>query len=203
MITSLDQLDLTKEYTYADYLTWRLTERVELIRGKILRMSPGANRRHQDIALDIAFELKTFLRQKPCSIYIAPFDVRLPLPAHRQKKGKTDTVVQPDILVVCDPSKLDDQCCNGAPDLVIEILSPDNGKRERKTKYELYEAAGVLEYWVVNPAEENVTCFHLNAEGQYQGGKPYYAEDDIPSRILEGFVLKGSDILNHIEDFPL
>lgn len=202
MITSLDQLDLTKEYTYADYLTWRLSERVELIKGKILKMSPGPNRRHQEISFELSFFIGQHLREKSCKAFTAPFDVRLPLPLHRQKKGKVDTVVQPDIVVICDPEKLDDQGCNGAPDLVVEILSPGNSKREMKIKMELYQNAGVQEYWMIDPLRECVTCFHLDANGEYQGGKPYFAEDDIPSRVLEGFVLKGSNILNHLEDLP-
>lgn len=206
MITSLDQLDLTKEYTYADYLTWRLTERVELIRGKILRMSPGPNRRHQEVSGELYGLMWSYFRSQNrsgCQLFSAPFDVRLPLPQHRQKKGKINTVVQPDILVVCDPDKLDDQGCNGAPDLVVEILSPGNSKREMKVKMELYQNTGVQEYWIVDPYQERIFCYHLDAVGEYQGGKPYFAEDDIPSRVLEGFVLKGSEVLNYLEDTPL
>ncbi|MEZ4987611.1 MAG: Uma2 family endonuclease [Saprospiraceae bacterium] len=126
--------------------------------------------------------------------------MRLPLPENKQKSGKVDTVVQPDIVVVCDPSKLDEQGCNGAPDFIIEILSPGNSRREMKTKFELYETAGVKEYWLVEPLRECVTCYHLDATGQYVGSRPYFAEDDIPSRVLDGFVLKGRDILNELAD---
>lgn len=200
MITSFDQLDLSKRYTYADYLTWKFKERVELLRGKVLKMSPAPNRRHQKISIKLSYLIMQHLDGKACQAYTAPFDVRLPLPEARQEQGKADTVVQPDIVVVCDLAKLDEQGCNGAPDLLIEILSPGNSKREMKDKMELYESAGVPEYWIVDPLRECVTCYHLNEAGQYQSGAPFFAEDDIPSRVLKGFVIKGSEILNELED---
>ena len=198
MITSFDQLDLSKRYTYADYLTWKFKERVELLRGRVLKMSPAPNRRHQDIALNLAVMLKKHTSKSPCAVYIAPFDVRLPLPEARQKQGKADTVVQPDIVVVCDPAKLDEQGCNGTPNLIIEILSPGNSKREMKDKMELYQSAGVPEYWIVDPLRECVNCYHLNEAGHYQSGTPFFAEDDIPSQVLKGFVVQGREILNEL-----
>ncbi|MEZ4987610.1 MAG: Uma2 family endonuclease [Saprospiraceae bacterium] len=200
MITSFDQLDLNKTYSYADYLTWQFSERVELFRGRVFRMSPAPNRRHQEISFELSVYIGVFLKGKHCKAFTAPFDVRLPLPENKQKSGKVDTVVQPDIVVVCDPSKLDEQGCNGAPDFIIEILSPGNSRREMKTKFELYETAGVKEYWLVEPLRECVTCYHLDATGQYVGSRPYFADDDIPSWVLDGFVLKGRDILNEWED---
>ncbi|MEZ4987601.1 MAG: Uma2 family endonuclease [Saprospiraceae bacterium] len=200
MITSLDQLDPQGTYTYADYLTWAFKERVELWRGRIAKMSPAPNRRHQEIATDLTVVLGTFLKGTDCKLFAAPFDVRLPLPEQRQKKGKTDTVVQPDLCVVCDPSKLDEQGCNGAPDLVIEILSPGNSKREMRDKYALYEAAGVREYWIVDPVREWIQTYVMDADGQFRGKPPYYAGDDVPSATIEGFVLKADEILQYMED---
>lgn len=194
MITSLDQLDLDKRYTYADYLTWQLKERVELWRGRIARMAPAPNRKHQVIAVEMTRRLSNHLFQKKCQVYIAPFDVRLPLPEAKQKKDRTDTVVQPDICVVCDLSKLDDQGCNGAPALVIEILSPGNTKREMKSKYELYESAGVQEYWLVHPVEEYVVVYQLTEGGTYQASKHLLEEEIIPSKVLPGLQLKVEDI---------
>jgi Uma2 family endonuclease len=194
MITSLDQLDLDKTYTYADYLTWQFKERVELWRGRIARMSPAPNIRHQEVSWELVRLLGNHLHRQHCKAFAAPVDVRLPLPKGAQKGGKTDTVVQPDICVVCDLSKLDDQGCNGAPDLVIEILSPGNTKREMKSKYELYESAGVQEYWLVHPVEEYVVVHILMESGTYQASKHLLEEEIIPSQVLPDLQLKAEDI---------
>lgn len=190
MITSLDQLDLNKRYTYADYLQWRLTERVELLRGKIVTMSPAPSVRHQRIVGDLHAYIWMFLKeqQKGCQVFSAPFDVRLLLP---KKQGEEDvsTVVQPDISVVCDASKLDKQACVGAPDLVVEVLSPGNSKKELKQKFDLYQENAVTEYWIVYPTEESIIVYTLNEEGKYIGSSPYVAEDELTSIVLKGFAL--------------
>ena len=131
----LADLDINKIYTYADYYKWKFEERVELIKGKIFEMSPAPNRLHQEIAGKLYLRLGTFLYNNPCKVYIAPFDVRLP----RKSKNDKDitTVLQPDLCVICDPSKLDVRGCIGAPDIVVEVLSPSNNKKELKNKYEV------------------------------------------------------------------
>lgn len=168
-ITDINQLDLNKVYSYADYLLWKFEERVELFKGKIYKMSPAPNLKHQEVSFNLTLSIGNQFNRHSCKLFIAPFDVRLP------KKGKEDqevfTVVQPDLCVVCDENKLDKRGCIGAPDLVIEILSPGNSKKEMKQKYELYEEAGVQEYWVVHPEEENITIFSLQ-NGKYIGLKP-------------------------------
>ncbi len=122
-------LDLTKTYSYADYLTWSFNERLELIKGKIFKMSSALSRNHQEVSITIGSELKVFLKGKPCKVYSAPFDVRI----SRQKEDRQIiTVLQPDICVVCDLTKLDVKGCLGSPDIVVEILSP--GKSERTSK---------------------------------------------------------------------
>ena len=189
MITSLDQLDLNKKYTYADYLTWRLKERVELIKGKVFKMSPVPNVRHQRIASFLIRILGNHLEGKKCEVFSAPFDVRL-------KKEDQYTVVQPDLCVICDSNKLDEQGCIGAPDLIIEILSPGNSKKEMQDKFKLYEQAGVLEYWLVDPIREFVIVYHLNKDGVYSGSQLYLANQYIPSKVLKGFNLDASQILN-------
>jgi Uma2 family endonuclease len=110
-ITSLSQLNLDGYYTYQDYLTWKFKERVELFKGVIAKMSPAPNRRHQEISGFLAMSIYNYLQGKPCKAYTAPFDVRLPV---SNKEGKVDTVVQPDICVVCNLDLLDEQGCNGA-----------------------------------------------------------------------------------------
>jgi Uma2 family endonuclease len=200
VITSIDQLDLEKRYTYADYLTWRFKERVELIKGHIFKMSPAPSLRHQKISGIIEFNIASFLKEKKCNMYHAPFDVRLPLPPKKAKGNKVDTVVQPDIVVVCDESKLDERGCFGAPDMVVEILSPGNSRREMRDKYDLYENAGVREYWIVDPERELVIVYQLDVQGRYFGSRPYLRGDMVPSNVLEGFALDTTEILNEPEE---
>ena len=180
-------LDLSKEYTYADYLKWTFEDRLELIKGKLFKMSPAPSRIHQKLSVILTRELADYLKGKPCEIYVAPFDVRLP------RKSKEDkeiiTVVQPDICVICDPSKLDDKGCLGAPDIIIEILSPGNNKKELANKYEVYEEAGVKEYWLIVPIESACFQYILNKEGRYFAAKPLTTGDKVTTPILPGFSL--------------
>jgi Uma2 family endonuclease len=160
---SIDDLDFSKTYTYADYYSWRFEERLELIKGKIFKMSPAPGGNHQSISLNIAGALNYFLRNKSCKVYAAPYDVRLVRNEKSDKKVKT--VVQPDVCVICDLSKVADQrSCLGAPDIVVEILSPGNNAKELKIKYNLYEEFGVKEYWLVYPDERSLIRYILNDE---------------------------------------
>jgi Uma2 family endonuclease len=178
-ITQLSQLDLTASYSYADYLTWQLNEAVELIKGKIQLMSPAPNVKHQGISWRFNGLLFNYFNNKVCNAFSAPFDVRL---YDRSKSllanKEVTTVVQPDICVICDSSKLDEQGCNGAPDWIIEILSKGNSKKEVKTKHMLYAESGVKEYWLVFPYEEVINQFVLNDDtGQYQLTNSYAGDD--------------------------
>ena len=153
-ITNINQLDpINGLYTYAEYLLWKFEERVELLKGKLFKMS-APSPAHQVVQSNLNIELGLYFRNQKCQIYPAPFDVRLPA------KGETGdaihTVVQPDLCVVCDRTKIDSRGCIGAPDLVIEIISPGNSKKELKQKFKLYEEAGVREYWVIHLSEEYV-----------------------------------------------
>lgn len=133
MITDINQLDFKKRYTYADYLTWKFTERVELIKGWLYKMSPAPRRRHQKISGELFFLLKSNSLLEGCEIYDAPFDVRL-VKNERAQHRTIDTVVQPDICVICDPGKLDEMGCQGAPDLIVEITSPATAKKDYNEK---------------------------------------------------------------------
>lgn len=186
MVTDINQLDFSKQYTYSDYLTWQFKERVELLRGWVSRMSPAPLRRHQDYSTRIFRALVTHFPEKQCKVYTAPFDVTLPDSAKGTDPEKARTVVQPDLCVVCDKSKLNRRGCNGAPDLVIEILLPGNSKKEVETKYRLYEEAGVREYWLVDSAHFVVTVFDLK-EGAFQFRKMYPADAVVPSGIFPEF----------------
>ena len=174
-ITSLSQLDLNGSYSYSDYLKWKFKERVEIINGKIMAMSPAPNRLHQRISMRLTLELAKVFNNQQCQMYVAPFDVRFP-----DSNGKIKTVVQPDLCVICDPNKLDEKGCIGAPDLIVEILSPGNSKREMKDKYELYQEQGVSEYWIVRPEEQHIQIYVLE-NGRYIGVQPVVEGDVVTS----------------------
>lgn len=180
-ITSIDQLNLDGTYTYADYLLWKFEERVELLRGRIFKMSPAPARNHQKISFNLYGEFYKHFEKKKCEIYPAPFDVRLP--QNNLENKKIYTVVQPDLCVVCNLEKLDERGCVGAPDLVVEILSPGNSKKEMKNKFELYEEAGVREYWIVQPEYEN-TIIYVLEDDKYRSFAPFTEEDEIKSHIF-------------------
>jgi Uma2 family endonuclease len=185
-ITELSQLDLTASYSYAYYLTWQLSEAVELIKGKILLMSPAPNVKHQKLSIFLASRLFNYFENKACQVFSAPFDVRL---YDRNKSllanKEITTVVQPDICVICDSSKLDEQGCNGAPDWIIEILSKGNSQKEVKIKHALYAESGVKEYWLVFPYEEVINQFVLNEESrQYQLSNSYAGDDVAASHLF-------------------
>jgi Uma2 family endonuclease len=180
-------LDLSKTYSYADYLKWTFEDRLELIKGKIFKMTPAPASAHQRISLRISNELYNNLKNQLCQVYYAPFDVRLPRKGENEDK-KVITVVQPDICVICDPSKIDIRGCTGAPDIVIEILSPGNNQKELKNKYEDYEESGVLEYWLISPQDKTFLKYTL-IEGQYQPSRLLTIGDIITTPILPGFEL--------------
>lgn len=162
-------------YTYSDYVKWPDDERWELINGIAYDMSPAPSRRHQEISMELARQISNYLADKPCRVYAAPFDVRLP--EGEQADEDIKNVVQPDIVVVCDPAKLDDRGCKGAPDLIIEISSPHTSGKDMKEKLDLYERTGVREYWIAHPTDKILMVFKLGPDGRY--GRPYvYTEGD-------------------------
>ncbi|GAW84803.1 conserved hypothetical protein [Bathymodiolus platifrons methanotrophic gill symbiont] len=181
-ITQLSQLDSEATYSYADYLTWQLDKAVELIRGKVMLMSPAPNVKHQSIVTNLGGVLYQFFYKKPCKLFYAPFDVRL-YDQHKSIKADQDiyTVVQPDLSVICDPEKLTEQGCLGAPDWIIEILSPGNSKKEMQIKYALYQESGVKEYWMVYPYEKAVHQFMLDVETEKYQLIAMFAEEDYAS----------------------
>jgi Uma2 family endonuclease len=155
-------------FTYRDYATWPDNERWELIDGQAVNMGPAPNRQHSLVSTELVRQLANFFQGHPCEVHAAPFDVRLP--NHQEADEQIDTVVQPDIVVVCDPQKLDDQGCRGAPDLVIEIVSPSTASRDHITKRDLYERHRVKEYWLVSPGDRIVTIYRLEPPGRF--GQP-------------------------------
>ena len=185
-VLSLEDIDASLTYSYAHYLTWLFDDRVELIKGKVFPMS-GPARMHQRVSVRISYFLYQFLIGRPCEVYTAPFDVRF----FKESKADKDiyTVLQPDICVICDQAKLDDKGCIGAPDIVIEILSPGNNKKELLHKYLVYEEFGVKEYWVISPDEKTFLKYTFNENGRYIPSKLFTLSEKITSAVLPGFEL--------------
>ena len=173
-------------YSFADALAWDESDRAEIIDGEIILMAPPPLREHQDISVEIATQLRVFLRGKQCKVYPAPFAVR-PFEQDGDRPEDVDTMVEPDITVVCDPAKLDKYGCKGAPDLVIEILSPSTRTHDLRVKYRLYQKAGVREYWIVDPKNKTVQVFTLDDHGYYGAAEVYTAEMKVPVSLWDDF----------------
>jgi len=184
-------LDLEKRYTLADWRSWPDDERWELINGVAYNMNPSPREKHQDRAGQLFARLFIWLENKPCKVYMAPLDVFLPKP-HIQtkedasKSDSNDTVVQPDVLAVCNPDKIHDNGIHGAPDFVVEVLSDSTANKDFSIKLELYEQSGVREYWIIQP--ETATVFQYVLEGvafapvrEFRRGMP------VPSSVFTGF----------------
>ncbi len=167
-------------YTYGDYRTWNGDTRWELIDGLAYAMAPAPTRTHQIIVGEIFRQVANQLQGQPCRAFIAPFDVRLP--RGNEADDAVESVVQPDVVVVCDSKKLDEKGCRGAPDWIVEVLSPSTADHDHKLKRALYERSGVLEYWLVHPTDRLVHVYRL-ANGQY--GKPdvFVFSDVVATRV--------------------
>ena len=177
-------------------MTWKFEGMVELIRGKVFQMSPAPNRAHQKVSRNLLLKIGNYLEGNKCEVYNAPFDVRLPLPENQKTNNKIETVVQPDLCVICDPRKLDVQGCIGAPDWVIEILSKSTSKKDFTDKFEVYENAGVREYWIVDPESCILTTYLLNEEGKYKqaSNRPYVRGESVPVAVFSGFSIEINEI---------
>jgi Uma2 family endonuclease len=194
IIKNISELDLTKNYTYSDYLLWQFSDRVELIKGFILKMSPAPNTNHQKISQNLNGYFYNFFQNKNCQVFVAPFDVRLPIKSAK----KETTVVQPDLSIICDDNKLDDRGCNGSPDLIIEIISPNNSKHDIHTKFNLYQEAGVLEYWLVEPTEKIILIYTL-PNGVYIGLKPLVEGEIVKSLLFPEIKISVKDIFYRVK----
>ena len=174
-----------RRFSYKDYCKWTDDGRWELIDGVEYDMSPAPSRIHQKLSGELFVRIHTVLKDKQCDVYAAPFDVRL---ADYAEASDEDifTVVQPDIVVVCDKLKLDERGCVGAPDLIIEILSPYSAAKDMKTKRDLYEQHGVKEYWLVHPIDKTFIVYCLNEVKQYAKAEIYADQDIFESAVIEG-----------------
>ena len=194
-IVSLSQLDVANGiYSYADYLTWKFDQTVELFKGKILEMS-APSRRHQGMSMELSVIVYQKFKGHHCKFYAAPFDVRLYDKTKSAKANKDIfTVVQPDICIICDLEKLDENGFIGSPDLVIEILSSGNSSKEMKLKKALYEESGVREYLIFDPEHENVFQFHLTETDVYSPATIYVDNEILTSVIFPDFQINLKEI---------
>lgn len=186
-------------YSYADYLKWTIQERFELIKGKVFKMSPAPSTAHQRASSELTYIFKSFLKGKKCEVFIAPFDVRFPKTSNENEQ--IFTVLQPDLCVVCDPSKIDDKGCIGAPDIVVEILSPGNNRKELDNKFHVYEEAGVKEYWLIHPLEKTFFRYIIDDKGNYQPQRLLTMGDIVTTNVLPGFELVLEDVFRERNDF--
>lgn len=178
-------------WTYADYCSWPEEERWELIDGVAYAMVPAPTRLHQEIVGDLYYLMRRELEGRPCHVYPAPFDVRLP--DGYEGDEQTQTVVQPDISVFCSEKHLDDKGARGAPDLVVEILSPSTSSKDSIIKRSLYERHGVPEYWIVDPETRVVYQFTLES-GRYPEPKVLDIDSQLESAILSGVKFELKDL---------
>ena len=193
MVTKFEDLDPNAVYTFADYLTWQFKERVEIIKGKLSKMAMPSEK-HQRVSGNLHRLFANHFYKKTPRIYFPLFDVRL---HHRKANDKSIyTVVQPDITVVCDMSKIDDKGCDGAPDLIIEILSPSTGSRDLKDKKEVYEFAEVPEYWIVHPQDQTVVVYILNKQKKYVLENIYASTDIIKVSTFQDLDIDLTDVFD-------
>ncbi len=177
---------LTERYTYADYRTWEEDKRWELIQG-VPYCQAAPSTEHQRLVTRLLAQFEIYLEGKSCEVLPAPIDVILADKSQQQEE--INTVVQPDLIICCDPSKITRRACEGAPDLIIEVLSPSTFKRDLNDKFQLYEKVGVKEYWVVSPGETSVIVYELDKAGRFQETGIYFLPEtnSVPVSIFENF----------------
>ena len=180
------------KFSYKDYLTWPHDERWELLDGIPYAMSPAPSRIHQEICGELFFKIKSYLQDKSCKVYIAPFDVRL----CKQEDEDTEivNVVQPDITVIYNPNILDDQGAKGVPDLVVEIVSPSSTFTDYVKKLNLYGEYGVKEYWIIDPKKRSLFIYQIQETGQYGAPTIYSDEDEVKVGLFDALTIKLQEI---------
>lgn len=187
--------DYNRTYTYGDYLKFDIEEMVEIIRGKIFRMSPAPRLKHQQINGNIFAVIHSALKGKNCKVFNAPVDVVLPI--KNKKKDKSTTVVQPDICVICNPDILEDKAIFGVPDFIIEIVAGKDVKKDTQIKFDLYQEAGVKEYWIVLADIKMVEVFLLE-NGKYQRLNAFSEDDVVPVETIPALVISIEDIFQGV-----
>lgn len=178
---------------YAEYLLTSEEERWEIIDGKPYNLAPAPSPEHQRTVSSLQGEFYAFLKGKPCTSYVAPFDVRLM--TDEKPDDQIRNIVQPDLVVICDESKIDGKGCNGPPDLIVEVLSLATAKRDRSDKLRLYRLSGVKEYWIVDPSNKTVEVFHWH-EHQFADAKVYTWDETIPVGLSDDWIVDLKDVLS-------
>lgn len=178
MVTKLN--NSRQKFTYKDYRIWPDDERWELIEGEAYNMTPAPNILHQSISMKLSSQFVLYSRNKECRVFAAPFDVLL-----GEDEENAESVVQPDLLIICDKEKLKSgKYCFGAPDLIIEILSPSTMKKDMREKYLLYQKYGVKEYWIVDPDSKDLGAYILQDNGKYEDPHIYKADEKVTPSIF-------------------
>lgn len=182
-------------YTYNDYKNKKDDNRYELIDGRFYAMSPAPSRIHQKIITELSRNIGNYIENNliSCEVYVSPFDVRLL--DEGQTEDSCTNVVQPDISVICDKTKLDDKGCIGAPEFIIEVVSPSNASIDYVKKLYLYEKFYVKEYWIINPETEHILVYILNENNQYSEPYIYTFSEIVKSNFLHGYEVKINDIV--------
>ncbi|ACM59188.1 Uma2 family endonuclease [Caldicellulosiruptor bescii] len=184
-------------YTYEDYLNWPNDQRIELIDGKVYLMAPPSTI-HQRILRELFINFAMYLKGKQCEVFSAPFGVRFPS-ANEKNNEEIKTVVEPDIVVVCDKSKIDNEGLKGAPDLIVEITSPSTASKDKIEKFNLYEKHGVKEYWIVEPENKIISVFTLQENGRYGRPDVYTVGNKIKVSIFEDLIINLDEIFGVVE----
>ncbi|MCJ7840837.1 Uma2 family endonuclease [Lederbergia sp. NSJ-179] len=186
----------SKKYTYADYMNWDEDVYIEVIEGEMISMSPSPTPRHQDVVGELTAEFKMFLRGKDCMAFSTPMDVCL-FADNEAKYEDIQDWVQPDLIVVCDKKKIRETNITGAPDLVVEVLSPSTARNDRWVKFNSYEKAGVREYWIVDPYNMSIEVYELNGNSFKQTG--VYGKDGLlPVGIFPEFKIDLKNIFKEL-----
>ena len=186
----------TDYHTYADYLTWSASYGDEVIDGTAyVREPPSPSRSHQEVVLELGRQLANTLKGKPCRVYVAPFDVRLPKSS--EQDDQIDTVVQPDVLIVCDLQKLDERGVCGAPDWIAEVLSPWTARHDRKVKLPVYERAGVREVWLIDPIERTLMIHRLEG-GRYRRATLHELKGKTRIKAVPGVTIDWDSLLDEL-----
>lgn len=184
-------------FTYADYQAWDDKERWEIINGEAYNMTPAPSTKHQLIIAELIRKIGNQLEGRACKAVPAPFDVRLRI--ENEKEEDIKNIVQPDISVICDKNKLDEKGCLGAPDLIIEIISPSTSRKDRMEKFYLYEQAGVNEYWLISPEDKIVEVFILGENSEYGRPKIYDETHTVPFTAVNNVIIDLKTIFEAVE----
>lgn len=191
MITDINQLELSKSYTFADYLLWNFTERLEIIKGRVFKISPAPKPNNQRVLRVLNRYFDRYFEFKSCEVFFAPFDVIFA--SDTDSIADSKNIVQPDLCIICDINKITKRGCEGSPDLIIEVLSEGNSEKEINYKFDLYQNNGVKEYWIVNPVHKNILLYYLK-DSEYISLKPFTINDKIKSYLFPEIEIELTDI---------